>query len=400
MGLGKVFVRQAANSETRAAGSNFESLLTLAGSYFYPTTFYNGAFAIPGVARSVQIAADLLASIPWDAYRQRAGKPVEKLSAPALLNQPFPQETRYATFRAWATDYMFHGNAFGIIASRDLQGYPTSVYPVSADLVSVRRVLVEGESWLPVGALEYRVGGETYSQWDVIHIKGPCRPGDVRGYGALELQTQTLDLSHELANQAQGISTAGVPTGVLKSSNPDLTPEQAAQLKTSWLNAQKTRNVAVLDSQTEFTPLSWNPEEMQLLESRKFALTDIALIFGIPLSFLGADQGTRTYSNVEQEALNLIKFGAVGGMITAFEQTLSLHFPNGTYVKANLDAVLRSDTLTRYQAHEIGIRAGFLTVNEARELEDRAPLSPEELKTHAATQATGTADAGTNDEDG
>ena len=35
-----------------------------------------------------------------------------------------------------------------------------------------------------------------------------------------------------------------------------------------------------------------------------------------------------------------------------------------------MDALLRADTLTRYQGYEIAIRAGFLTPEEVRDLED------------------------------
>jgi phage portal protein BeeE len=57
--------------------------------------------------------------------------------------------------------------------------------------------------------------------------------------------------------------------------------------------------------------------------------------------------------------------------------------PRGQYVKFNAAALLKVDTLSRYQAHEIGLRAGFLTLDEVRELEDREPLP-------AAAQATTT----------
>ena len=46
----------------------------------------------------------------------------------------------------------------------------------------------------------------------------------------------------------------------------------------------------------------------------------------------------------------------------------------GQYVKFNRGSLLRTDLKTRYEAHEIGLRAGFLTLDEVRELEDREPL--------------------------
>ena len=79
-----------------------------------------------------------------------------------------------------------------------------------------------------------------------------------------------------------------------------------------------------------------------------------------------------TYSNIEQEAINLLKFTLGAHLVRRADAYRSS--PRGTWAQANTDALLRSDTTSRYQAHEIGIRAGFLTTNEARALEDLPPL--------------------------
>ena len=142
---------------------------------------------------------------------------------------------------------------------------------------------------------------------------------------------------------------------------------------------QSSRTVAVLNSSTSFTPLSWNPEELQLVEARKFTLTELELIFGLPVGWLGGQTSSRTYSNIESDAVNLIKF-SLAGHLARFEHTFSLAQPRGTVTRANLDAVLRADTLTRYQAHGIALDKGFLTVDEVRELEHREPLPKLEVE--------------------
>jgi HK97 family phage portal protein len=213
----------------------------------------------------------------------------------------------------------------------------------------------------------------TLGSQDLIHIKGPCQPGAVRGMGVLETQLNTLSLAQEQGRQARSISTHGVPTGILESSNPDLTDDEARDLKADWMRNQQNRTVAVLNPSTKFTPLSWNPEQLQLVEARKMTINELELIFGLPVGWLGGMNSARQYSNIEQDAVNLLKF-SLGDHFAQFEQTLSLAFPRGTVARANLDAVLRADTLTRYQAHALGIQNGFLTIDEARDLEHRAPL--------------------------
>lgn len=396
MGLGKLIraTRSQPTAEQTRTITEFAIIdgVAVDGSGLSPTRSYSGAMTIPGAWRAAILLSDLLGSVPWHAYRSIGDGPIQMMDpTPPLLDQPAPPDTRMSTFSSWALDLIWHGNAIGIIAARNAAGWPTAALPVPADWVSVRRVDPGSLSPLPIGSIEYGIGGQSYGADEVIHIKGPCQPGALRGMGVLEAHLSgTLTLATEQARQALALSAHGVPTGTLKSDNQDLTNTEATELKAAWLKAQRDRTIAVLNSTTHFTPLSWNPEELQLVDARKFSLHELALIFGLPLSFLGADQSSRTYSNIEQEGLNLIKF-SLAGHLARFEQTLALAFPRGTWVKANLDAILRADTLTRYQAHAAGITSGFLTVDEARELEDRAPLPEAPAPQLAATE--GDADA-------
>ncbi len=156
-----------------------------------------------------------------------------------------------------------------------------------------------------------------------------------------------------------------------------LDQDQAIRLKAQWKQAQQTRDVAVVSGGLTFTPMAWSPSDTQLLDARRFTVNEIALIFGLDPTWLGAAQSRRVYSNVETEGINLVRY-SLGGHLARFEQALSAALPSGTYVKANLDGLLRADTLSRYQTHEIGIQAGFRSRDEARELEDRPPLTPKQ----------------------
>lgn len=383
MGLGKMFrARTAPDSELRTAGQTFDVLLRRADSEGWsPAYRYQGGMRIPGAWRCAVLLSDLLGQVPWEAYRDYGGNPVEMLSPrPLLLDQPNPPDTRMTTFSSWALDLIWEGNAIGIVAARNAQGWPTAAYAVPAQMVGVRRVTPWVWSNLPIGAIEYQVGTMTFGSDDIIHIKGPCEPGALRGMGVLEAHMDTLHLAESLDRQAENVARGdGVPTGILKSSNPDLTPEEAQDLKRAWRNAQAERSVAVLNPSTDFQPLAWNPKDLQLIEARKFSLHQLALIFGLPLSMLGVETSNRTYRNDDTESINIIKF-ALSGHLARFEQTLSLHLPRGTEAKADVSAISLADTLTRFKAYQIGIETGFMQENEARAKERWRPLTPAELK--------------------
>lgn len=361
MGLGAWFTRA---THARALGpERFPYEVVVGGETFHQRGVYGGALGIPGAWRATMLIADLIGQFPWDAYEGN----VELNPRPALLEQPSPPDVRVTTLSSLAIDYLWHGNAIEIIASRNAFGVPLSTLPVPAWKVGVGRNREDGR-------IKYAIGGREFDQADIIHTKGPCEPGALRGMGVLELHLATLNIARAQQEQASAISEHGIPTGVLKSDNPDLTPIQAAGMKSAWLNSQKTRTVAVINSSTSFEAIAWNPEEMQMVESRRYTLHELALVFGVPPYFLGVPGASNTYTNQESEGINLLRH-TMGGHIARFEQTRSTVFPIGISVKANLDVILRTDTKTRYETYRLGLDGGWLTLDEIRALENRAPLT-------------------------
>lgn len=337
---------------------------------------YRGAMQIPGAWRAATFRSGVLGMLPWHGYRKLPRQPEELITpTPPLLEQPNPPDTRLTTFASTALDYIWHGNGIWVIAARDRTGWPTAVVPVPAVSVGVRRITEYVDSPLPVGAIEYAIGRMRLGSRDVIHFKRPGEPGAVRGLGVLEAHLSTLNLAQEQAKQAQSISRHGVPTGVLRTTNPDASKEDMIAAKASWLESQATRTIAALGPTVEFQPLSWNPEELQMVEARKFTLTELELIFELPVGWLGGTTSSRTYANIEQDVANLMKFPGPGADVAQFEQTLTLALPPAVCARANLDALLKSDTLTRYQAYQIALGGKpFLSVDEVREYEHRAPM--------------------------
>ncbi|MGL5909412.1 MAG: phage portal protein, partial [Phycicoccus sp.] len=308
----------------------------------------------------------------------------ERVPTPAVIERPSLIEQAVATWSSMALDLIWHGNAVAIISARDELGTPLAISPVPAENVHVRLVTSRDGIPLPVGSLAYEVNpADTVRRWypasDVLHIKGLSRPGALVGIGVLELHLSSLELAHEQRTQAGAASGAGVPTGVLRSENPDLTAAEAAALKASWKRSQQTRDVAVLNATTSFEAMAWNPTEAQLIEARQFSLVETALMFGLDPSWVGAAQTSRVYTNNETEGINLWRTSGLAGLLSRFEAGLSElvsppRTPTGLWVRGNVDARLRPDTKTRYEAHQLGIAAGWLLRSEVRELEDLPPV--------------------------
>jgi HK97 family phage portal protein len=407
MGLGKAFTRSAENGMPHAGPpyptygyGRFGELGNLLGSTggkpwevsgATGLQHYRGAMRIPAGWRAAIFLAELLAGVPLDAYTTH-GKDQATLidPRPALLEQPSPPDTRFTTLSSAMLDKVWHGNAVFIIATRDSYGTPTSVWPVSADGVGVRRITPENmqTTLLPVGAVEYQIGARKYDSSEIIHVKGPCAPGALRGFGVLEAHFfGVLATAHEQQREAQVNTRPGIPSGILKVTTDEIQnpgtpyeydpndPDNMQAMRRQWMRNREDGGVAVMNSVTDFEALSWNPTDRQMIEGRQFTLLEMALIFGLPPSFLGASSGdSMTYSTEETKSRDLLKF-SMRGHFTQFEQTLSLVFPRNTNVKADLDDFLQGDTLQRFQAYSLAIQSGWFQRSEARIKEKLHPIA-------------------------
>lgn len=325
----------------------------------------NTALGVPAIYRGVTLIADAIGALGLHSYRNgRMVKPT-----PQILIKPNPQETRIETISAMAASLILDGNYIAVLGERGANGLPEFFYPVAIDRVNLTRV---------DGRIVYRIDEQVYDADDILHIKNFTLPGEFFGRGIVETQKQAIGKEIAINEYASRYFDGGVnPTAVIKSGNPDLTQEEADALKTAWLSMYSGRNrqPAVLNSTTDFEILSSNAQESQLIEAQIQGLTEAANILGLPAYYLGAPNSSRTYANVEQENLQLVRW-SIQPIAERIEQALSELLVRGQTAKFNYDTLLRTDTLSRYQAHAVGLTNGFLTVDEVRDMENRDPINP------------------------
>jgi len=319
--------------------------------------------SVPGIWRGVTLISDAIGGLPFHAYRGEEYVDPQ----PNLLVKPDPTCTRIETISAMVASLIIHGNYIAILGEPGANGYPDSIFPVSSYKVQVKK---------QDGRLVYRINDADYTSDEILHIKGFSMPGEMVGYGILAAQRQAIGGAVAVNTYAQRYFDGGAqPTGIIYSANPDLTQEDADLLKSQWLRQYggTKRTPAVLNESTKFQQLSDNAKDAQLLETRAFSLTEIANMIGLPAYYLGAPNSSRTYSNVSEENLQLVRWSLLP-YVQRIESSFTELLPRGQYAKMNLDALLRPDTKTRYETHKIALDSGFLTVDEVREFENRQPI--------------------------
>jgi HK97 family phage portal protein len=312
----------------------------------------------------VNLIAGSISTLPLAAYRDGDEKPLPAL--PPILRTPSAgwslPDFLYATLQALLT----RGNAFGLVVDRAGAG----LLPSQIELLANERVQVEANS-----RIIWRIDGQEVDPASIWHVKAFTAPGQVLGLSPIQHARQAVGLGLGAEKYAaKFFGESAIPSGVL-TTDQDIKDDRAANLKARWKAAhQGNREIAVLGSGARFQPVTIPPEQAQFLETTRANVATICRYFGVQPELVGAESGgSLTYANVEQRALDFLTFGLRPWLVRP-ETALSALLSSTTTVKFNAAALVRTDLLTRYQAHESAIRAGWKLRSEVRELEDLSPI--------------------------
>lgn len=324
------------------------------------------ALSLAAVYRSTAILSTAIKQIGVHLYRND-----EKLtSLPLWVQQPDDQITRAEFMARTVNSLALSGNAYWAV-TRNGRGETIKLEVLNPFEILIKTDAVGNDTLV---GYTYR-GTIEYSPRDIQHLKLLSVPGNHYGLGPVQAcQAELLNAKETRDYASTWFRDSGVPSGILKS-DQILSADQASAAKASWNETAGAKHgVAVLGNGLNFVPTYLNPNDAQFIGVQNFNATQIARMFGIPSNMLIVEAGSSmTYTNVEQEQIAFTRY-TLSQYYVAIEDAISSLLPRGTEARMNVDALLRSDTLSRYQAHEIAQRAGFKTIDEIRKDEKLPPI--------------------------
>lgn len=316
------------------------------------------------VYRAVQLLTIATAQLSVDVWRGR-----ELIERPSLVKRPDIKLRDLAAFtKRTVASLALTGNAYWLV-TRNARNEASNL-----EVLNPHECVPHPDGTLAVAGREHRLQPHEFQHLGLLWV-----PGESRALGPI--QAARVELAGALKTTRYGSEvhdTGSVPDGVLKTDQV-LSADQAAAYKEQWMR-RGPHEVAVLGQGMDYRPILLAPKDAQFIESRQFDTTAIARLFGIPAHlFLAAVEGnSMTYVNMAQSDMSFMRW-TVSAYVNELEQALTAVLPSTQTAKFNLDAVLRPDARTRYEAHEIAIRSGFLTVNEVREIENLPPLPTQKI---------------------
>lgn len=324
------------------------------------------AVTLDGVYRSLSIIETGAHQLSLDVWRTLNGVTTPLEQTPAIIAQPNIDESGPAFYASTCVSLAARGNA-----------YWRKTY--AADGMSVINLeLLDPLTVTPArnrnGQIVFHTAEsrEPLTRREIQHLKLLRLPGQLVGLGPVQAAQRQLSGQLNMRDYADSWFNEGTGhTDAVLSTTQDLTQDQARRYKELWQESQSMGDgPAVMGAGLSYNVLSLKPAEVQWIEAQQFGITGIARLFGIPASLLLASvEGTSlTYKNQEQEDLAFVRFTLMR-YLREMEDAFTQLLPRTQVARFNVDALLRSDTKTRYDAHKIGIDAGFLDPAEVRAME-------------------------------
>jgi len=339
------------------------------------TVTMDGSLALPAVFVCVRVLAESIGSMPLHIYRRAANGDREQATDHPLHRlfrfSPNSYQTSLEAREFLTACVAMRGNAFAFIERHD--GVVAGVWPLHPARV---QVIVDGT------VIQYRYSDEKgrtflYDQEEVLHLKGLSTDG-IMGLSPISTLRETIGASQALEQYSNKFfANAARPSGVL--THPErLTPDAGQRLREQWdglysgsVNRGKT---IVLEEGMTWQAIGLTNEDAQMLESRKFNLEDILRAYRIPPHIAG-HLDKMSYNNIAElgsEFLNL----TLSPWLKRIEERMNLQLltegerETGYYFEHDASGLLKGGVKERYESYQVGLQAGFLSVDEVRQWEN------------------------------
>lgn len=338
------------------------------------------ALQLSAVWSCVRLLSETVATLPLGLYeRDDAGnkKPARNHRLHGILHdQPHANLTAVEFWEMVIAHVALWGNHFSVISRVGLA--VSSLEPLHPEQIS--EVFTDEN-----GRLKYKVERagqvQTYDENEIFHVRGFGVAGLV-GTSVIGMARQSFGLAIATEESAGKVFANGMqPSGfveapmVLKKEQRDAFRESLNDF-TGSSNAGKT---LLLEAGMQYKPLSMNPEDAQMLQTRAFNIEEVCRWFRVPPWMIGhTEKSTSWGTGLEQQMIAFLTF-ALRPYLARIEQAIrkSLLTPverQRYFAEFNLEGLLRADSAGRAALYSQMAQNGIYTRNEIRSRENLPPI--------------------------
>lgn len=342
------------------------------------------ALKIPAVMASIDLICGSIAQMPImlvkkDDNTNEVTKIVDDERVRLINDEPNDILNGYTFKRNIVKDYLFYGSSV-IRVKRD-GNKVIGLYPLDSSKLTVKKFEIDcGENDWEIEYNSVGIGNKTIHNLDVLNILRDSEDGIV-GRGILFLNADILKQARNENKYSQKILENGaLPLGILQVQSK-LSLKAFENLKTSFQNiysgSDNAGKTMILEDGTDYKSISLDPNKLQLTDSKKSTIADIARLFNIPESMINSN--ANKYGANEANSLYFLQY-CISPIVGSIESTLNKDLllttekEQGYEFKFDTTKLLRMTRKERAEAVKIEYDAGLISHNEARAEIDRPKI--------------------------
>lgn len=307
------------------------------------------AMEVPAVSSSINLISSAIAKLPINLYKTDKDGDAEFIKDDDrlfLLNQE-PNESQTATTlkKRIVADYLFYGGSYLYVRKKARSNAVKDLYRLPVEKVSIERYEEQGY----ISKYKIRLDGQpenTIKTMDVACIlkdtEDGFKPRGIldNGYKILSTSLDEIDYSSSI------LKNGSLPLAVLKTAS-QLSDEAITRIKTDWerlySGGDKAGKTVLLEEGLEYETVSLKPNELELTESKKSGISDIARLFNVPESMINAS--ANKYNSNEENNIYFLQYTLEPILINiekALNKTMLLEDEKkkGYYFKFDTSAIL------------------------------------------------------------
>jgi HK97 family phage portal protein len=338
---------------------------------------YDTAMTVSAVYGSIRILSDNIATLPIDAYQHIDDVRVKYRPRPEWLDFRLGPFGKIEVISQMLVSLLLDGNAY-VATYRDATGTIVWMEVLDPKQVVPQRVGSE---------VRYSVNGQpSVSSMDILHITGMTMPGDLSGISPVTAARESIGLSIASTEYGAAFFGNGAVPGTVVEVPGQLSEQGIKQLKNAWNEKHQgvgnSHKLAVVTEGAKFSKITVDPDDAQFLQTREFQISDIARIYGVPPHLLADASGSTSWGSGLAEQNTMFVQQSLRPWVERIEEGLTTAMlmegrPSNTFIKLNVDGLLRGDHKQRMDSYAIGLSNGIYTIDEVRAYEDLPPLPTE-----------------------
>lgn len=336
------------------------------------------ALSLTAVYACVNLISDTMAQMPLNVNKRLSPRGNEKYPQSPIYtilhDSPNPEQTSFQWRKLMFTHMLLWGAGISKIEFEKRTGQPKYIWSIDPWEVTPKRT--------DKGSLYYEYNHmgtiEWLQPWEVIVFTSMQTTDN--WLSPITVCRETIGASLAVNDYGaktfgSGINPAGILSGVTINEE-DSEQSLIKKFHECYAGLNSNKNLMVLSDPVKFERIGLPPEDAQFLETRKFNISEIARIYGVPLYMLAEHEKSTSWgSGIEEQKNGFVTFTILPKCQQAEQELNKKLLKDSTlFTEFKTAGLLRGTLPSRMEAYQKGFSMGLFSPDDMRELENLNPL--------------------------